>query len=131
LYLNDKLLQFCAIKTSRFSLDLRGFSARSNFVKSCTPLTRFLGFQTSPSTRFLQFCLAVFFLLDPGQPIWPVTRSLDRVDNRVGFKTMPTSIEHHYHANRQQFHPFGHWKMMYGFLNEKIASDSICMGCSQ
>ena len=30
-----------------------------------------------------------FFLLtrvNPGQPIWPVTRSLDRVDDRVGFQ---------------------------------------------
>jgi hypothetical protein len=26
------------------------------------------------------------FFVDPGQPIWPVTRSLDRVDHRVGFK---------------------------------------------
>jgi len=27
-----------------------------------------------------------FFWVDPGQPIWPVTRSLDRVDDRVGFQ---------------------------------------------
>jgi hypothetical protein len=62
LFLNDKLLKFCAIKTSGFSLDLRGFFARSNFVKSCTPLTRFLGFQTSPSTRFFSLSSCYFFL---------------------------------------------------------------------
>jgi hypothetical protein len=28
----------------------------------------------------------VFFWVNPGQPIWPVTRSLDRVNDRVGFQ---------------------------------------------
>jgi hypothetical protein len=28
----------------------------------------------------------VFFWIDPGQPIWPVTWSLDRVDDRIGFQ---------------------------------------------
>jgi len=27
-----------------------------------------------------------FFWVEPGQPIWPVTQSLDRVDDRVGFQ---------------------------------------------
>jgi len=34
----------------------------------------------------------VFFWVDPGQPIWPVTRSLDRVDHRVGFKNYVLSF---------------------------------------
>ena len=42
-----------------------------------------------------------FFWVDPGQPIWPVTRSLDRVDHRVGFQnyafiSQPSSWMHHY-----------------------------------
>jgi hypothetical protein len=28
----------------------------------------------------------VFFFFNPGQPIWSVTRSLDRVDHRIGIK---------------------------------------------
>jgi hypothetical protein len=32
------------------------------------------------------FAYLIFFFVDPGQPIWPVTRSLDRVDHRVGFQ---------------------------------------------
>jgi hypothetical protein len=28
----------------------------------------------------------LIFFVDPGQPIWPVTRSLNRVDHRVGFQ---------------------------------------------
>jgi len=32
------------------------------------------------------FACWFFFWVDPGQPIWPVTRSLDRVDHRVGFQ---------------------------------------------
>jgi len=31
-------------------------------------------------------CNNSFFWVDPGQPIWPVTRSLDRVNDRVGFQ---------------------------------------------
>jgi hypothetical protein len=38
----------------------------------------------------LLFCCWFFFLVDP--TIWPATRSLDRVDHRVGFKTMPSII---------------------------------------
>jgi len=30
--------------------------------------------------------VSVFFFVNSGQPIWPVTGSLDRVDNRVGFQ---------------------------------------------
>jgi len=32
--------------------------------------------------------LEFYFLINSGQPIWPMIRSLYRVDHRVGFKTM-------------------------------------------
>jgi hypothetical protein len=48
-----------------------------------------------------KFTVVSFFFVDPGQPILPVTRSLDRVDHRVGFQnyafiSQPSSWMHHY-----------------------------------
>ena len=40
-------------------------------------------------SKYFAYLICFFFWLtwvDPGQPIWPVTRSLDRVDHRVGFQ---------------------------------------------
>jgi hypothetical protein len=33
--------------------------------------------------------LEFYFFVNPGQPIWPMIRSLYQVDHWVGFKTMP------------------------------------------
>ena len=42
--------------------------------------------QKHESLNVIFLFLFYFFWVDPGQPIWPVTRSLDRVDHRVGFQ---------------------------------------------
>jgi hypothetical protein len=53
-----------------------------------------------------------FFWVDPSQPIWPVTRSLDRVDHRVGFKN--------YAYNRYREVPTGWLASLVGRVAEFI-----------
>ena len=44
-------------------------------------------------TSLSVFSMSLFFFwVDPGQPIWPVTQSLDRVDDRVGFQNYAWEI---------------------------------------
>ena len=46
----------------------------------------FLPRTATPLVSWCKYCCNNFFFVDPGQPIWPVTRSLDRVDDRVGLQ---------------------------------------------
>ena len=40
------------------------------------------------------FFLYRFFWVDPGQPIWPVTQRVDRINDRIGFKNYnPNAIK--------------------------------------
>ena len=48
-------------------------------------------------TWTLNFKGRYFFWVNPGQSIWPVTRSLDQVDHQVGFQN---------YANHHPYNPF-------------------------
>jgi len=55
----------------------------------------FLPRTTTPFVSWCKHCCNNFFFwVDPGQPIWPVTRSLERVDDRVGFQNYAPYTRH-------------------------------------
>ena len=57
------------------------------------PFIEFEDGVSNPLLLFHSTFSLFFFLVDPGQPIWPVTQSLDRVNDRVGFQNYGSRVK--------------------------------------
>jgi hypothetical protein len=57
------------------------------------PFIEFEDGVSNPLLLFHSTFSLFFFWVDPGQPIWPVTQSLDRVNDRVGFQNYGSRVK--------------------------------------